>query len=220
MSAARDEYNELIRDKERRTAHPEDDKDRDDDARSFLNLSDDDGDTTPPASCADPPLSSTSIARSTIPVTRYGANTGPKGVISDAQDFRDSRRSQRTSLRSTASLAMQALSMSIRDKAPVEKLEEEEDDGDDLVDLGRDDNHFMKKWRQSRLEEMQSGTRDSSMHKIRRQRRLYGALTMVDPEGYLDAVDNAPPDTVVVVYIYDDYVSSLRYALAQSISNL
>jgi hypothetical protein len=36
-SAAQDEFNELMRNKERRTAHPED---ADSDARSFLNLSD------------------------------------------------------------------------------------------------------------------------------------------------------------------------------------
>lgn len=50
-TAAQDEFNELMRDKERRTAHPED---VDSDARSFLNLSDDDNDRTPPASNYDP----------------------------------------------------------------------------------------------------------------------------------------------------------------------
>ena len=38
-TAAQDEFNELMRDKERRTTHPED---RNSDAQSFLNLSDDD----------------------------------------------------------------------------------------------------------------------------------------------------------------------------------
>jgi hypothetical protein len=100
-TSAQEEFNELMRNKERRTAHPED---ADSDARSFLNLSDDDNDRTPPASNYDPdenlPRSSTSTARNIIPRTRYGANTGPKGVISDAQHFRDSQRNHRTSLRS------------------------------------------------------------------------------------------------------------------------
>ncbi|KAF7195707.1 Phosducin-like protein [Pseudocercospora fuligena] len=199
MSAARDEFNELMRDKERRSRHPEDD--HADDAQSFLNLSDDDDDATPPASRVDPPRPSMSSVRSTIPSTRYGANTGPKGVISDAQDYRDSQRSQRVSMRSTTSLTAQTSLMTVKDKGPIEKLDEEDESefGDE------DDNDFMKKWRQSRLKELQSGVRDSTIHKNSRNRRLYGALTMVDPEAYLDAVENSPPDTVVFVYIYDDY---------------
>lgn len=200
MSAARDEFNELMRDKERRTRHLEDD--HEDDAQSFLNLSDDD-DATPPASCTVPPRPSMSSVRSTIPSTRYGANTGPKGVISDAQDYRDSQRSQRKSMRSTTSLTAQISLMTVKDKSGMEKLDEE-----DELELGDEgDNNFMKKWRQSRLKELQSGVRDSTMHKNNRSRRLYGVLTMVDPHGYLDAVENSPSDTVVFVYVYDDYVS-------------
>ena len=202
MSAARDEFNELMRDKVRREGHPEDD----DDARSFLNLSDDD-DATPPASQADPdedaprPSISTIRSTSTIPTTRYGANTGPKGVISDAQNWRDSRRIHRTSMRSTASLASQAHNaLSLRDHTPAEKFAESDEDEDDH------DDDFMHKWRQSRLKEMQSSKFDSKMHSRERSRRLYGGLTTVDGGGYLDAVDKSPPSTVVIVYIYDNEV--------------
>ncbi|KAK5115849.1 hypothetical protein LTR85_009443 [Meristemomyces frigidus] len=201
MSAAQDEFNELMRDKERRTQHPADD---DDDARSFLNLSEDD-DATPPASHADldevESRPSLSQARSTIPTTRYGANTGPKGVISDAQHWRDSRRQHRTSMRSTASLASHMQSgLSMREQPPAEKVPEfdDEDEDDEL------DDDFMDKWRRNRLLEMRKGTPGSNMHSRERSRRLWGGLTTVDGEGYLDAVDKSPPDTVVVVYIYDD----------------
>src|ERR1700761_62461 len=110
---AEQEFNELMRDKARRNGHPEDDENDSDDARSFLNLSDDDDDT-PVASNFDndddngPRRSSTSMARSTIPLTRYEANTGPKGVISDAQNFRDSKRIHRISMRSNSTLPSQA----------------------------------------------------------------------------------------------------------------
>ncbi|KAK6388984.1 hypothetical protein LTR65_007070 [Meristemomyces frigidus] len=202
MSAAQDEFNELMRAKERRSQHPEDD---DDDARSFLNLSEDD-DATPPASRADPDelesRPSLSQARSTIPTTRYGANTGPKGVISDAQNWRDSRRQHRISLRSAASLASQMQSgLSVREQPPAEKSRDpDEDDEEDELD---DD--FMDKWRRSRLHEMRKGAPGSKMHSRERSRRLWGSLTTVDGEGYLDAVDKSPANTVVVVYIYDDY---------------
>lgn len=216
-SAAQDEFNELMRDKERRTTHPEDDND---DARSFLNLSDDE-DRTPPASSADPddyaPRASTSSARHVIPRTRYGANTGPKGVISDAQNFRDSKRvhmtSQRSSMTSLQATAPQVVqdhsrTMWSRDH-PLEKQLEESDEDD--LDLDDGDTDFMHRWRQSRLKELQTGgTPVSKMHSRGRSRRLYGGLTTVDGEGYLEAVEGSGAETVVVVYIYDDIVRTLR----------
>ena len=205
MSGAQEEFNDLMRDKERRTGHPQDD---DDDARSFLNLSDDeDDDTTPGASTADPDEAlarpSISLARNTIPLTRYQANTGPKGVISDAQNFRDSRRSHRLSIRSTSTLPSQATDrVSPNDQILSEKIDESDED-DDLDE----DGDFMRKWRKSRLREMRRGARDSKLHNRNRSTRLFGGLTTVDGNGYLDALEKSPADTVVVVYIYDDYVS-------------
>lgn len=207
-TAAQDEFNELMRDKERRTAHPED---ADSDARSFLNLSDDDESDaarTPTTTTFDneaPPRASTSSARHVIPRTRYGANTGPKGVISDAQHFRDSQRNHRTSLRSLvppsqAPAAEEPQRHWTQDPRGLEKLDEDED----LVDEDAEDG-FMAKWRQGRLKELQSGGGyESSLHNSGRSRRAYGGLTTVDGEGYLDAVEKSPAGTVVVVYIYDD----------------
>jgi len=222
-SAARDEFNDLMRDKSRRSRHPEDDEDDSDDARSFLNLSDNDDDTTPPASTADPdeqapPRPSTSHSRHTIPRTRYQANTGPKGVISDAQNFRDSRRNHhRQTTRSSTSLASHMRNgLSLRDAGPVggragasDEEEEEEEEGED-GDLDLDDG-FMSRWRNSRLQELQNGgarAGGSRMHARTRGARVWGTLTAVDGEGYLAAVEKSPAETVVVVYIYDDCVSS------------
>jgi len=207
MSAAQDEFNELMRNKERRTQHPEDD---DDDSRSFLNLSDEDDDATPPASQADPdeaPPRPSLSSRHTIPLTRYEANTGPKGVIADAQAFRDSRRQHRVSMRSTSTLASQMRNgLSLQDQQNNEKVQQSDEEEEDELD---DD--FMKQWRSSRLREMQrGGTRDSKMHSRRPSRRMWGSVVAVDGEGYLDAVDKSPADTVVIVYIYDDYVGHAR----------
>ncbi|KAM3422734.1 hypothetical protein BST61_g219 [Cercospora zeina] len=198
MSAAQQEFNDLMRDKDRKTTHPEDSHD---DARSFLNLSDDSGDdATPPASTFERSRTPMGASRSTIPTRRYGANTGPKGVISDAQNFRDSRRSQRASMKSVSNLATQAQSLSVHQPAPGEKLEEHEE-----LDLDDEDDSFMKKWRQSRLKQMQNGVKGSQMHRNGNTTRLFGSLTMVDPDAYLDAVEKSGPDVVVVVYIFDDY---------------
>ena len=205
MSVAQQEFNELMRDKERRTGHPDDEDD--DDARSFLNLSDDeDDDTTPAASAIDPddalPRASTSLSRSQIPLTRYEANTGPKGVISDAQNFRDSRRNHRLSMRSNSTLPSQVTTISPNAPPVSEKIDES--DEDDEFD---DDDDFMRKWRKSRLRDLQRGSRESKLHSRSRSKRLFGGLTTVDDSGYLDAVEKSGEDTVVVVYIYDDCVS-------------
>lgn len=195
-----------MRDKERRSRHPEDD---DEDAHSFLHLSDDEGDRTPPASHADQDEAAPrpSMSRShVIPTTRYNANTGPKGVISDAQNFRDSRRQHRTSMRSSSTLAVGVTSaLSIRDPpSTVEKTPEaDEEESEEEEDMEDD---FMQQWRRTRLAEMQNKRPDSQLHQRGSSKRLWGTLTTVDGGGYLDAVDKSPSDTVVVVYIYDDHV--------------
>lgn len=202
MSAAQEEFKELMRDKGRRSQHPEDDIDR----QSFLNISDDD-DPTPSSSRAfreDDARQSMNNARTTIPNKRFGANTGPKGVISDAQDFRDSRRSARMSARNSMESTLRAPEQprSGHVSPALEALEDEDEDAEM-------DDDFMRRWRESRLQEMQHGShKSSSIHgNGRPSRRLYGGLATVDGEGYLEAVDKSDPDTVVVVYIYDDYVS-------------
>lgn len=208
MSAAQHEFDDLMRNKDRRTVHPEDDND---DARSFLNLSDDESENTTPAvsNASAAPRPSTSLARSTIPTTRYEANTGPKGVIADAQHFRDSRRSHRNSIRSGSTLPSQLQAQ--RASNPVvlnEKITESDEEAED--DEADDD--FMHEWRQSRLKEMQSGApREGKAYSRGKSKRLWGGLATVDGMGYLDAVDNSPPDTVVVVYIYDDYVGFYNF---------
>ncbi|KAK4554296.1 hypothetical protein LTR86_008504 [Recurvomyces mirabilis] len=230
MATAQEEFNELMRNKESRSRHPEDDNE---DARSFLNLSDDDDDATPPASHADSdddePRPSMSQARSTIPLTRYNANTGPKGVISDAQHFRDSRRQHRVSVRSSSTLASHVQNgLSLEDQAQAEKTaaaaaaaaaaesardpeEEQEDEFDD---------DFMAQWRNSRLRELQHrGGNQPRMHNRTPSRRIYGTLAPVDGEGYLDAVDKSPADTVVIVYIYDEY-SEVSCAIEECIRQL
>ncbi|KAK6438424.1 hypothetical protein LTR95_005377 [Oleoguttula sp. CCFEE 5521] len=220
-SLAQAELNDLMRDKSHRSNHPEDDND---DARSFLNLSDDDDDRTPPASTLDSdgyvPRASTSSAHPTIPRTRYGANTGPKGVISDAQNYRDSQRVHRTSLRSTSTLPQHiGQKLSRREQILEEKRGEEDDDEDDEFGLEDGDGEFMSKWREGRLKELQGGGFESKMHSRVRQRRLFGAMVTVDGDGYLEAVEGSGGDTVVVVYIYDD-ISQVSQAIEDCLQTL
>lgn len=238
--SARAEFDELMRPKGRRSAHPDDDDDR-----SFLHLSDDDDDEPEP-SAAPPPRPSTNLSRSNIPTTRYDANTGPKGVIADAQNFRDSQRQHRSSLRTSSALSRAqqggysnsnsnsngygygynsgghvgrqspgTFSTSEKLSEAAEDADGLDDDDDELDDEGADDGEFMHKWRMTRLQELQMGGTAAAASKAHSRerggsRRLWGGLATVDGGGFLDAVDRCPPGTVVVVYIYDDYVRMPR----------
>lgn len=111
--------------------------------------------------------------------------------------------SQRSSMTSVVAPVQDHRTMWSRDHSQLEKqLESDEED----FDLEDGDMDFMDKWRQSRLRELQNGGTGSKMHSRGRSRRLYGGLTTVDGNGYLEAVENSGADTVVVVYIYDDMV--------------
>lgn len=64
----------------------------------------------------------------------------------------------------------------------------------------------MKKWRESRLRELQNAGQRIRSRTTSPSRRIYGGLPNVDGLGYLDAIEKVPRDTTVVVYIYDDQV--------------
>jgi len=140
MSAAQDEYDELFRDKGKRTQHPEDDND---DAASFLesDSDNDDHENTPHASDTDLPSNGSGRPRHQIPYQRNNSgttNTGPKGVIADAQDYRDAQRSQRASMAaSRTSLHSQATySGTGATQIPQLDLHEEGDESDKDHDFG------------------------------------------------------------------------------------
>jgi hypothetical protein len=201
MASAKEEFDELMRDKTHRISHPEDDND----TGSFLNVSDDD-DPTPSGSQHDPeaeeaPRPSISSYRSTIPTTRYQANTGVKGVIADAQHWQDSCRNQRSSFRSTQDLSVKAQALTLDTPAP--RLSNLDEDAEGVLeDL---DGDFMDQWRKSRIAELQNAHPRSGSQIDTRNRRLFGVLTTVDGDGFLEAVDSSQ-DAVVVVYIFDHQV--------------
>lgn len=223
MSAARDEYNELFRDKSHRTQHPEDDND---DSASFLE---DDSDTenndpaTPTAKNFSDSQSFATTAtaknapRYQIPTRRHQSNTGPKGVITDAQDYANAAREYRTSVSANRPSLQQSRSNSGNSapQIPASVLETGEDDGfGGLGETnGNDDEHdqdFMEQWRQNRLKELQGSGAAKLIGLSGREKRAkasrFGGLVPVDGDGFLEAVDGSGSVTVVVVFIYDDKV--------------
>ncbi|KAF7720273.1 Uncharacterized protein PECH_003390 [Penicillium ucsense] len=133
-----------------------------------------------------------------VPNTVFEANTGPKGVIADAQAFeRAKKKSFRRTLLSAAgfdsngsAFGMNKASRNDSSSAPEGSSES---DGDE--------EQFMNKWRASRMQELQN--RNTRRQSPRGHR--FGSVETVDAAGYLDAVEQVTPDTVVVVCIYDPY---------------
>lgn len=201
MSSAADEFNQLINNRDKPSAHPED--------RS--HLSDRDSSPDPDDLDLSDPEASDVMARTaayTVPNTKFDANTGPKGVIADAQAFERARRSNfRKSFVSGSSPADRSRShnhTSSKSSADA-KLLRHSPHGSSASDADDgDEDRFMRRWRETRMQELQS-------HKGRRAspwRKHYGTVDTVDAVGYLDAIEKVPSDQIVVVCLYDPEVWS------------
>ncbi|KAF2087973.1 thioredoxin-like protein [Saccharata proteae CBS 121410] len=206
-TAAQDEFNELFRDKNRISRH-RDDSDSDDfdheaDTES-LNEKDDDVDSDyDDYDRAEDRINDAMRSKYYLPSNRSEANTGPKGVIADAQAFEQAKKSQRFSLfRGGSNGPMPKprgfMEGRIDEKTPSRSASDEDDDT------------FMSRWRESRLKQLQHTPKNMLNRSTSRSRtdspssRGYGKLMAVDADGYLETVDNSSPSTTVVVFIYDD----------------
>ncbi|KAL4890238.1 phosducin [Aspergillus ambiguus] len=192
MSATQDEFNRLVQsNREKVSTHPED---RDNDS----NLSDDDNDSDHPQfSDSEDHHPSAMGSRATpachIPNTVFDANTGPKGVIADAQAFERARKSSfRKSL--FGSGHARTSSKSVTDNANLLHNSPPPDGSP-----SDDEERFLREWRESRMQELQN----RSLRRPSPRRRMYGRVDDVDAVGYLDAIEKVPSDTVVVVCVND-----------------
>lgn len=129
-----------------------------------------------------------------VPRTVHEANTGPKGVIADAQAFERARNKsfRRTLLGAARFENGSPFSKSSREPSPTGKSSSADED---------DEDRFMEKWRTSRMQHLQRKNRHSSP-----RGRQFGKMDLVNASGYLDAIEKVTADTVVVVCIYDDQV--------------
>ncbi|KAJ5120669.1 uncharacterized protein N7515_010057 [Penicillium bovifimosum] len=190
---AQEEFNQLVNSKQTLTTHPEDlNYDRSssssphhsDTADNKADSSDEDSDN----------MVSARAPTYHIPNTIYEANTGPKGVIADAQAFERARkRSFRRTLLSVAGLDSNSNGSGSYGSKPQDSGEQSSASEDD------DESRFMRKWRMSRMQELQGRNNRRPSPRGRR----YGTVETVDAVGYLDAIEKVTSDTVVVVCIYD-----------------
>jgi hypothetical protein len=193
-TAAQDEFNELMRDKGRETRHPEDRHDDSDHsepdspgaADDYLEKIDTDDELDLPRDMR---------SNYYMPSLRSEANTGPKGVIADAQAFEQAKKqAKRFTWKKNQSEQTQYNVTAWHDKDASS-----EEDGEDS---------FMKEWRAARLRELQNVGQRIRSRTNSPSRRVYGNFPLVDAEGYLDALDKSSPETTVVVFVYSNEVCS------------
>jgi hypothetical protein len=190
-SAAQDEFNELIRDKEPDTRHPEDRLNHSDNSDHESTHDEDYREKVDTDDELDIPKDMRSNYY--LPSIRSEANTGPKGVIADAHAFEQAKKqARRFTWRKTTPPSTYTVT-AYHD----EKNASSDEDGED---------GFMKQWREARLRELQNAGQRIRSRTTSPTRRIYGTLQTVDGEGYLEAIEKVARDTVVVVYIYDDTV--------------
>ncbi|KAJ5747469.1 uncharacterized protein N7511_009165 [Penicillium nucicola] len=129
-----------------------------------------------------------------VPNTVYDANTGPKGVIADAQAFERARKkSFRRTLLNAAGFDGHGPSFGAKTREDSPHAESGSASEDD------DEARFLRKWRQSRMQELQG----RGHRRLSPRGRRYGSVENVDAVGYLDAIEKVTSETVVVVCIYD-----------------
>ncbi|RVX71189.1 hypothetical protein B0A52_04763 [Exophiala mesophila] len=213
---AREEADRYFSHRDHLTSHPED---RDNSSRSSSedpNEPNFDGSRSDPGTDDDDDdrhnmatITSTK-ANYNIPSQTQYANTGPKGVIADAQSF---ARAKQTTFRqrlvsfgrSLANAKPTDLEHTTSEKH-TKPAQSTASDSDSLGLSDEDaDSEFMKTWRANRLQELsnQSAAQYSSQRRQSPSQRTWGVLAEVDANGYLDAIEKVSDESVVVVMIYD-----------------
>ncbi|KAJ5802926.1 uncharacterized protein N7503_005376 [Penicillium pulvis] len=198
--SAQEEFNALVNNnRDRFTSHPDDhdephfsdENDSDSDApprnlrqRHTVDSSDEDEDFD------DDMVSSTNYH---IPKNTFEANTGPKGVIADAQAFERARKkSFRRTLLNAAGFDQNGPAFSAKPE-PQPPVTDGSSGSED------EEERFLQKWRASRMQALQN----RQARRPSPRGRHYGQVDIVDAAGYLDAIEKVTSGTVVVVCLYD-----------------
>lgn len=209
---AREEADRFFSSRDHPTSHPEDqdrfsDKSEEDDDKdekpvqsSTRNHDSDDEDNT-----ANMATMTTTRTTYNLPSTTHYANTGPKGVIADAQSF--ARAKQSSSFRSRLTSIANNISFKSQPSTTVSEKQQSKakstsSNSDPALSEEDSDSEFMNTWRQTRLQEL-SQNQTQGLRRVSPSRRVWGTLSEVDANGYLDAIEKVSDDNVVIVMIYD-----------------
>ncbi|ETN45093.1 uncharacterized protein HMPREF1541_09969 [Cyphellophora europaea CBS 101466] len=150
-------------------------------------------------------MTTTTTTSYTIPSTTHYANTGPKGVIADAQNF---HRAKKSSFRNRLSTFTSGFA-SFRPPTTLFNSETKQapsnssDHSDNGLSEEDSDQEFMTNWRAQRMQELSSNGPNNPTRRVSPSRRTWGSLQEVDANGYLDAIEKVSDDAIVIVMIYD-----------------
>jgi hypothetical protein len=161
----------------------------------------------------------TTTATYRVPTAHFSANTGPKGVISDAQSFTQAKKSSfRNTLTAFSNGAHSAFSHTSQQRK-VSDWNKENGFGDnsDNEPGASDEEDFMRQWREKRLAEL-AAAGSAAQRRQSPSKRVWGTFDDVDANGYLDAVEKVPDDAIVVVCIYDPLVCQLATPMTPSVN--
>jgi len=213
---AQEEADRMLNNKTTPTSHPDDRNgsasEADDEKPSHRGIrssrredEEEDQDTDDDDTAANMATMTSTKSSFSLPSTARFANTGPKGVIADAQNY---HRARRSTFRRTLHSISDTLSFNPRSRSRAQILEKPArtangNSSDSDIDLD-DDDEFMNQWRQQRLAELQDQYSAGGQSRTRSPtRRTYGVLEQVDANGYLNAIENVPRETNVVVLLFD-----------------
>ena len=215
---AREEADRYFSHRERSTAHPED---RDQDSIQFSDdQAEPDYENVSDPGTDDDTIGNMATMTSTkttyhLPTQTHHANTGPKGVIADAQSY---NRAKQTTFRQRLASFANNLTYNGKSAAGTTVTEKKDkrrtgmfgtspksttssDSESHAISDDEADSEFMQTWRANRLQELSSNSR--SAYKRQPSQRSWGTFQDVDANGYLDAIEKVSDDTYVVVMIYD-----------------
>ena len=141
----------------------------------------------------------------TVPSTTHFANTGPKGVIADAQNFHRAKKSSFRNRLSTFTSGFASFRPPTTNFFGSEKKapSNSSDHSDHALSEEDSDSEFMANWRAQRMQELSSGGPNGFQRRVSPSRRTWGTLQEVDANGYLDAIEKVSDDDIVVVMISD-----------------
>lgn len=201
--SATEEFNKLVNNRNPSTSHPEDYYNSD----SEPHTSDQEASHSQNDSSDEDNMVSSRAPTYHIPRTVHEANTGPKGVIADAQAFERARKKsfRRTLLDAARFENGSPFSKSSRETSPTDKSSSAEED---------DEDRFMEKWRTSRMQHLQRKNRRPSP-----RGKQFGKVDLVNASEYLDAIEKVTANTVVVVCIYDEQVCCEIYSLQNALTD-
>lgn len=150
-----------------------------------------------------------------VPTQISYANTGPKGVIADAQSYARARQSAARKQQSTSTYKIHnpTPQQPIKEKTLTSSSDREETSSLSSLEDDDDDNELMTQWRANRLAELSSQPQTQTqkqtqphnlpLRRVSPSRRKFGHTTLVDATGYLDAIEHSHPLTTVIVMLYD-----------------